>query len=127
MLRILIVDDTKSIHAYVKMMLNKINQVTTESVYNGMQAVDLLKERNNFDLIFLDWEMPVLNGPETLKELKSLDLKIPIIMMTSKNAIEDIELVLGLGAAEYIMKPFTYDILFEKIESVTSKDLLYAV
>ena len=126
MLRVLIIDDTKSVHAYVKMILNQVKEITIESVFNGSQGVELLKNNNNFDLILLDWEMPIMNGPETLQALKGLELQIPIIMMTSKNAVEDIELVLGLGASEYIMKPFTNDILFEKVESVIGKELVYA-
>lgn len=127
MFRILIVDDTKSVHAYLKLILVKVDGVTIESVFDGQQAVSRLKKSQDFDLILLDWEMPILNGPQTLKELKKIQLLPPVIMLTSKNEIADIELVLELGASEFVMKPFTADILFEKIDSVARKEWVYAV
>lgn len=127
MFRILIIDDTKSVHAYLKLILAKMDGATTESVFDGQQAISRLKKSQDFDLIFLDWEMPIMDGPQTLKELKKIQLETPIIMLTSKNEVADIELVLSLGASEYVMKPFTADILFEKINSVTRKEWVYAV
>jgi two-component system chemotaxis response regulator CheY len=126
MLQILLIDDTKSVHAYMRLILNKINGVAIESVFNGVEACELLKKNAQFDLIFLDWEMPLMNGPETLRAIGRLNLEIPIIMMTSKNEITDIELALGLGASEYMMKPFTNDIVFEKMKFVMKSELIYA-
>ena len=124
--RILIVDDTKSVHAFVRALLSKSKTITTESVYDGVQAVERLKQKNDFDIIFLDWEMPNLNGPDALQEIKSLGINTPVLMMTSKNAPEDIARVLELGASEYLMKPFTVDILFEKMSFVLGRAVEYA-
>jgi two-component system chemotaxis response regulator CheY len=118
MFKILVVDDTKSIHAYVCGTLNGKQGITTNSVFNGKEAVDLVKSEGLFDLILLDWEMPVLSGIETLQQLKSKTPNTPVIMMTSKNSVEDITRAFSLGASEYIMKPFTPEILFEKINRV---------
>ena len=126
MFRILIIDDTKSVHAFVKNLLSKSNEIETTSVFNGALAVDLLKENRNFDLIFLDWEMPVLNGPAAFSELKKMGVTIPTIMMTTKNEPQDIQDMFNQGVAEYLMKPFTVDILFEKIEYVSGKVFKYA-
>jgi CheY-like chemotaxis protein len=126
MFRILIVDDTKSVHSFVKHILSRNRDIKTESVFNGSEALVLLKKDSAFDAILLDWEMPLINGPETLQALKRHDISIPVVMMTTKNAITDIQTAMALGASEYIMKPFTEDILFEKLSLVTGKELINA-
>jgi len=126
MFRVLIVDDTRSVHAFVKSLLLKSNEIEVTSVYNGAEAVELLKETEHFDLILLDWEMPVLNGPETFQALKRMDAKIRTIMMTTKNDPGDIQMMFSLGVDEYLMKPFTLDILFQKIEWVSGRSFSYA-
>ncbi len=126
MFRILIVDDTKSVHSFVKHILSRNRNIKTESVLNGSEALVLLKKDSAFDAILLDWEMPLINGPETLQALKRHGISIPVVMMTTKNAITDIQTAMALGASEYIMKPFTEDILFEKLSLVTGKELINA-
>lgn len=122
-MKILLIDDTKSIHTFVKFLLTKAKGVETKSVFNGAEGVQALTGQETFDLVLLDWEMPVLSGPETLVKLRENGVTVPVIMMTTKNAPEDIIKALELGAREYIMKPFTDDILFEKIQMVTGKDI----
>lgn len=126
MFRILIVDDTKSVHSFVKHLLSKNQKINTESVFNGSEALVLLKKDVTFDAILLDWEMPLINGPETLQALQRHGISIPVVMMTTKNSIADIQTAMALGASEYIMKPFTEDILFEKLNLVTGKDFTNA-
>jgi two-component system, chemotaxis family, chemotaxis protein CheY len=126
MLKILIIDDTKSVHAFVKSLLSRSLQIQANSVFDGIQAIEHLKQNSNYNLILLDWEMPHLNGPDTFAEFKKINLNIPTIMMTTKNLPENIEKMMMMGVAEYLMKPFTIDILFEKIEMVTGESLIYA-
>lgn len=126
MFKVLIVDDTRSVHAFVKNLLLKSKEVEVTSVYNGAEAVELLEQNEQFDLILLDWEMPVLNGPESLIAIKNMNFGIPVIMMTTKNDPDDIQKMFSLGIDEYLMKPFTIDILFQKIEWVTGKAFSYA-
>lgn len=126
MLNVLVIDDTKSVHAFVKAMFQKTTQIRMESVFNGQEALELLKSGQAFDLIFLDWEMPILDGPSTFAEFNRRGIKIPTIMMTTKNSFEDISKMLGMGVSEYLMKPFTIDILFEKMNRVTGQEVSYA-
>lgn len=125
-MKILIVDDTRSVHAYVKHFLSKHKALELQSFFNGAELLAYLKNRPVADLILLDWEMPVKNGPETLQGLKEISNSIPVVMMTTKNAPEDIMKVMSLGASEYVMKPFTEDILYEKIMMATGKDVTNA-
>ena len=126
MFRVLIVDDTKSVHAFVKNLLLKSPGIEVTSVYHGAEAIEVLKQKGDFDLILLDWEMPVLNGPEALQAIKAMQPKTPVIMMTTKNDPEDIQKMFSLGIDEYLMKPFTIDILFQKMEWVSGRSFSYA-
>jgi two-component system chemotaxis response regulator CheY len=122
MFEVLIIDDTKSVQAFVKAILAKAKEINVQSAFDGTEAVEIIRQGRKFDLIFLDWEMPILNGPETFKTLRQMGVETPVIMMTTKNSSEDIQMMLEAGVAEYMMKPFTTDILFEKIEFVTGKE-----
>jgi len=125
-MRFLIVDDTKSIHSFVKALLAKVPELQITSVFNGREALELLASGERFDLVLLDWEMPVLNGPDTLTGIMAAGYHYPVVMMTTKNAPEEISRMLELGASEYLLKPFTADILLEKITQATGKDLPHA-
>ena len=117
-LKILSVDDSKSIHAYLEECLVPVTESIVH-VYNGQEAVDKIKENlRAFDIIFLDWEMPIKDGPTTFKEFKELGVETPVIMLTSKNNPDDILQMIEAGVSEYMMKPFTADITIEKIRQV---------
>jgi CheY-like chemotaxis protein len=123
MFKVLLVDDTRSVHAFMKSLLSKWVRVEVRSVFNGAEAVNLLMNNQNFDLISLDWEMPEMDGPEAFLELKKMKIEIPTLMVTTKNSPEDIGKILAMGVSEYVMKPFTLDILLDKIESVTGRTI----
>lgn len=116
--KILSIDDSKAVHAFLKECLKDTgHQLTTAS--SGEDGLNVLGENpTQFDLIFLDWEMPGMNGPEVLEKIKSMGVKSPVIMLTSKNDMTDIASMLNKGAAEYVLKPFTRDIIIEKIALV---------
>ncbi len=117
-MRILSIDDSKSVHAFIVLCLENSGH-SLQLANNGNQALEIITASpDNFDLILLDWEMPGLTGPEVLEQLMKMKITIPVIMVTTKNNPEDISRVLDIGAREYIMKPFTKDILLEKIQSL---------
>lgn len=117
-MKVLIIDDSKPITTYVTAVLIS-NKIEVASAENGQVAADLLKQDKDIDLILLDWNMPILDGPGFLDLVKKEALtSAPIIMMTTNNKPEHIKTVLEKGAVEYIMKPFTEDILMCKINMV---------
>ena len=126
MFQILIIDDTKSVHAFVRGLLAKAPEVVVTSVFNGEEGLKLLQMKTDFQIVLLDWEMPILDGPSTFAAFIERGIKIPTVMMTTKNKPEEIEKMLTMGVSEYLMKPFTVDILFEKIEYASGKALKYA-
>ena len=117
-IKILCVDDSKAIHAFLNECLVPIAE-SIEHVFNGQEAIDKLKSNPNaFDVIILDWEMPVKDGPTTFSEMKLIGVKTPVFMLTSKNNPLDIMQMIEAGVSEYMMKPFTSDIIIDKITQV---------
>jgi two-component system chemotaxis response regulator CheY len=115
-MNILIVDDSKAIYAMVSQMLTSGGHTSVWAA-DGKIAVDILtKKEVKIDVILLDWNMPNMNGPEFLEaNLKDKFTTAPVVMMTTENSPDFIKKALSLNAAEYIMKPFTSDILFNKL------------
>ena len=91
-----------------------------EVAENGSICLEKLKE-NNFDIILMDMEMPVMNGYETATVIRSeLKSSIPIIAMTAHAMAGERERCLNLGMNEYISKPINANLLFEKMHDLTN-------
>jgi two-component system, chemotaxis family, chemotaxis protein CheY len=114
---ILSIDDSKAVHAYLNECF-KNTDVTLRHAFGPMEGVKEATSAKEIDLILLDWEMPEMSGPEVYDQIRAAGCDIPTIMLTSKNSVEDITQMLGKGVKEYVMKPFTAEILIEKIETV---------
>ena len=117
---ILIVDDDPT---YAKMVRGWIkDQYNINIVTAGMQAIKFLT-KNKVDLILLDYEMPVVDGPQVLGMLRSdPDLAgIPVVFLTGINSRESIERVLSLKPSGYILKNTTRDDLINALEGIFAK------
>jgi two-component system chemotaxis response regulator CheY len=84
---------------------------------DGIQAVEIAGEQE-FDLILLDWNMPRLFGIDALREIRSLGIKTPVIMITSEKERERVVQAFDAGANDYIVKPFGPSLLAKKIQHV---------
>jgi len=100
---ILIVDDDKSIRYSLKRMLEENFSVITAQ--NGEEALNQVREKPP-DLIIMDIKMPGRNGIDVLKEVKSIDPKSLVIMMTAYGTTETAIEAMKFGAFDYILKPF---------------------
>ena len=119
MYKILSVDDSKSVQSFIKASLSDFTNLSLDFCENGQVAIEKIQNENlKYDLVLLDWEMPVLTGPQTYKKLRELKIDFPVIMVTSKNKPDEIGQMLRDGVLEYVMKPFTKEILIEKIKTV---------
>jgi two-component system chemotaxis response regulator CheY len=114
----LIVDDSKVIRMVAKKILQELS-FKTEEAEDGQVALDACK-RSMPDAVLLDWNMPVMNGIDFLRELRKLpDGDRPVVVFcTTENDIEHIQEAITAGANEYIMKPFDSEILQAKFSQV---------
>lgn len=118
MKNILIVDDSKVIRMVARKILHELG-FETEEAADGKEALDASKASMP-DGVLLDWNMPVMNGLEYLKELRAMpggDAPI-VIFCTTENDIEHIQEAISSGANEYIMKPFDSEIIQAKFDQV---------
>lgn len=120
-MKILLVDDSNSICMVVGQMLKDAGY-EYDRAENGKIAVELITKNATYDVILLDWNMPEMDGLQFLEHIQAHKLThAPVIMMTTENKPEKILKALQAGAVEYIMKPFTQDIIISKIETVLKK------
>lgn len=118
-MRALTVDDSKLVRRLVGRALEDMGFSVTEAT-NGEEALVSLLSDGGPDLIILDWNMPVMDGLEFLTRMRKLDrfADVKVIMLTARNEMEAVITAVGAGANEYLMKPFTPEILEDKIRMV---------
>lgn len=116
--KILIVDDDKFLR---ELLIEKLNSLNFEvnSVSESILALNIIKT-NKPDLILLDVLLPGLSGLETLNVLRADDenMHIPVILISRLDEPELIRTAKRLGADDYLVKPFTSEILIEKIKDI---------
>ncbi len=123
-MKILSVDDTRTIRKTVQSMVEVIGADFLEAE-NGQEGLEVLANENgNVDLIILDIEMPVMDGIEFLRRVKTSDefQHIPVIMLTTVNLKERMIEAIRLGAKQYMTKPFTSEELLTKIVQALGMD-----
>ncbi len=118
--RILVVEDEQELIKAVQIRL-KYSGYEVLSACNGREGLEVARKEKP-DLILLDMMMPEMDGLTMLSRLKnSSDIKhIPVIMLTAKAQSDDIAQASKLGAFDYVVKPFTSQILLEKIRKAIS-------
>ncbi len=120
-MRALIIDDEEGIRDLISDILESI-QVTCVTAENCKEGLDILldlgEKGEKFDVVFVDWKTPVMNGMEFTHAVREKpDLKdLPLLMVTGKTDMGDVEEALGQGVSEYLMKPFTPDMVKNKME-----------
>ena len=114
----LVVDDSKVIRKVARRILEELSFGVEEAV-DGKDALDQCGQKLP-DVILLDWNMPVMNGLEFLKELRGKsDIEQPaVIFCTTENDMAHIRTAIEAGANEYIMKPFDREIIEAKFSQV---------
>jgi two-component system chemotaxis response regulator CheY len=86
---------------------------------NGREALDLMAvEKTSVSLVLADWNMPEMNGLELVRRLRqdSAFASVPVVMVTTETDLAQMAAALEAGANEYVMKPFTKEILLEKLQ-----------
>ncbi len=119
---ILIVDDFSTMRRIVKNTLKQIGFKNIEEASDGQMALQKLKEKE-FQFIVSDWNMPNMMGIDLLKAVRSDEqLKdIPFLMVTAEAQKDNILEAAKAGVSNYIIKPFTVDVMQTKMEAIFQK------
>lgn len=113
----LVIDDSRTTRLILKQILKQFGFEVSEAG-DGKEALDVLARMERADLVLVDWDMPVMNGYEFLNAVRAQRVydRLPLMMVTAHTETECVALALEAGANEYVMKPFTEDVIREKLE-----------
>lgn len=118
LLKVLVIDDEENIIEFIRLGL-RYEGFQVESASNGEQGI-VAAQRVNPDLIILDLMLPVIDGLEVCRRLRSnpITREIPVLMLTAKDEVRDRIAGLRTGADDYLTKPFDFDELLERMRAI---------
>jgi two-component system, chemotaxis family, chemotaxis protein CheY len=115
--RALVVDDSQTIRLILRKYLGKIGFEVVEAT-DGVEGITRLQEMSRADLVLVDWNMPNMSGVDFVRAVRAIRQydSLPLVMVTTNTELDQVASALEAGANEYIMKPFTQDVIREKLE-----------
>jgi len=115
-MRVLAVDDSATMRRIIKNQLKQSGVEDVDEAETGREALNLLG-RGNYDLLITDWNMPEMTGLDLVMEVRRTEQfkQIPILMITTVSAKEDIVNALKAGVNNYVVKPFDAATLQAKV------------
>jgi len=115
-MRALVIDDSRAVRMIIRKILQELGMEVVEAG-NGREGVARLRENPNVDVMLVDWNMPEMNGLEFIQSIRSLRAfdRSKIVMVTTETEVSQMLKALEAGADEYVMKPFTRDVLIAKL------------
>ena len=114
-MKILVVDDSLTMR---RIVVNALDQDGTHELLeasDGMEALQVLDGHKDVGLVLCDWNMPNMDGLAFLQRVRELSKELPILMVTTENEKKKVVRAIRAGADGYIIKPFTPEVLQEKI------------
>ena len=118
-MRVLLVDDDREVAEYVRRELE--DEFFEVKVAHDGAAGLRLAETSAFDIIVLDVMMPFMDGLQVTRALRRQHIATPILLLTGRDASEEIVRGLDAGADDYLTKPFSFDVLLARIRARTRK------
>lgn len=116
-MRVLIVDDSRAIRSMIGRMMREMGFETAEAVH-GLDALEKLAQGPVPDLALVDWNMPEMDGLTLIQRMRA-DARyagVRIMMVTTETEMSQMVRALEAGADEYLMKPFTAEVVRNKLE-----------
>ena len=116
---VLFVEDSPTMRRIISNSLKRLGFADIIEAENGVDALEKL-EGNNVNLVVTDWNMPEMNGAELVKTLRANPdfNSVPIVMITTRGMKDDVIMAMKLGVNAYVIKPFTPEILKQKLDTV---------
>jgi two-component system chemotaxis response regulator CheY len=119
-MKVLIVDDSRAMRSIVANIFKQLGHETAEAGH-GLDAYEKLAATPDFDLVAVDWNMPVMNGLEFVQKVRANPAfaNVAIMMVTTEIEIAQVATAMQAGANAYVMKPFSKETLLAKLEHLT--------
>lgn len=119
-MKMLIVDDSSTMRRIIKNTLQRLGYEDILEAEHGLQAWEILDSIDGIKVLITDWNMPEMNGLDLVKKVRADGRfsDIPIIMVTTEGGKAEVITALKAGVNNYIVKPFTPQVLKEKLEVV---------
>ena len=121
-IKILLVDDFATMRKVIKNLLKQSGYNNIVEAEDGVDALKVLKSEK-VDFVISDWNMPNMTGIELLKVVRAdSDFSgLPFLMVTAEGLKENVVVAVKAGVSNYIVKPFTAEVLNEKIKKIIEK------
>jgi two-component system chemotaxis response regulator CheY len=119
-LKLLVVDDSSTMRRIIKNTLSRLGYENVLEGEDGLQGWSALNENTDIGMLITDWNMPEMNGLELVRKVRA-DPRfsdLPIIMVTTEGGKAEVITALKAGVNNYIVKPFTPQVLKEKLAAV---------
>ena len=115
-MRALVIDDSRAIRSILGNILKELGFEVSDAKH-GLDALNILRELGPHDLALVDWNMPEMNGLEFVKSVRANQAlqNMLLMMVTTETETSQMMAALEAGANEYVMKPFTKDVILDKL------------
>lgn len=121
-MNILLVDDSKTMRTIQKAALSRLGDVRFAEAGDGVEALDIIsKSPNGFHFMLVDWNMPNMNGLDFVKAFRGTNKATPVIMVTTESEKSRVIEAIKAGVNNYVIKPFTPDLLSQRINETIAK------
>lgn len=121
-MKVLVLDDSKTMLRIITNTLKKLGYENAVTAKDGAEGLEKYNETQDFDIILTDWNMPNVNGLEFVKAVRKQNQDIPIVMITTEGGKREVIIALKAGVNNYIVKPFTPQVLKSKLEDIMGKN-----
>jgi two-component system chemotaxis response regulator CheY len=118
MTKALVVDDSRAVRLILSKIMRDLGFEVSEAA-NGVEALKIIEsDKVGLKVVLSDWNMPEMDGLDLLRAMRRDPelASVVVIMVTTETEMNQMARALAAGASEYVMKPFTKDIIIEKLE-----------
>jgi len=119
-MKVLVVDDSSTMRRIIVNTLARLGYKDVVQGADGVEAWEAMQNNPDIGVVITDWNMPNMNGLELVKKIRAEEkyADIPIIMVTTEGGKAEVITALKAGVNNYIVKPFTPQVLKEKLQAV---------